>query len=594
MATYASFEKVSSQLRLPPHSIEVEQALLGSLMMQDKAWQRCDDVLKTEHFFEDLHRQIFEAAFPILERGIAASPMVIKAALGDPAIDKQGTKLMAYLQRMCAEPGPLAHVRTNAMMLANLYDRRRFMALMDDIRETTYSSPLTESVVAHVAKLDLGLTDLVRERGEDGAFISFDEASDLAVDTACAAYRKGTGVCGLSTGLPRLDDALGGLVPSDLLIVAGRPGSGKTALASNIAFEVARNLKHQRQSGERTGTVGFFSLEMSQAQLAARILSQVSGVEGWKIRKGLTTQQELEAYVDACRELRGLPISINDKGGITIQTLIRKARQLHRVEGLKLLIVDYLQLLSSATQSNRGNRVQEVTEITTGLKALAKDLHIPVIALSQLSRQVESRDNKRPFLSDLRESGSIEQDADVVMFVYREEYYLTKSEPRKGTQAYLEWERALWASKGTCEIIVGKNRHGPEGTVELGFQAATTRFLPEPEERGELCVEPPSREKKPSLGKQSIEAIGILRSLNITAAVENTGMLGNVPRGVRPVPYLLWKEQCVEQLLDVDRSPAAGSTLMEKIIPDLKAAGYIGRGGSSTEPYVWLTEKGQG
>ena len=297
---------------------------------------------------------------------------------------------------------------------------------------------------------------------------------------AAKAFERDGGLSGIATGMSDLDRMMGGLQSSDLVIVAGRPGMGKTALATNIAFNIAKAYEfRQKPDGSHEtvngGIVGFFSLEMSAEQLATRIIAEQSQVASYKIRRGDITEHDFHRVAEAAREMQQIPFYIDQTGGISIAQLTARARRLKRQRGLDMLVVDYLQLLSGS-KSREGNRVQELTEITTGLKALAKELAVPVVALSQLSRQVESRDDKRPQLSDLRESGSIEQDADVVIFVFREEYYLKNKQPREGTEEFLTWQTDMERVHGRAEVIIGKQRHGPTGTVELAFEGEFTRF----------------------------------------------------------------------------------------------------------------------
>ena len=313
-----------------------------------------------------------------------------------------------------------------------------------------------------------------------GGFVTFESALTEAIEIANAAFQREGGLAGVSTGLTDLDKNLGGLHPSDLLILAGRPAMGKSSLAVNIAVNAARAYVPERQADgsikAKSGAVcGFFSLEMSADQLAARILADVADINSDKIRKGEIDQADFERIYDASAQLNDLPLYIDDTGGLSIAQLAARARRLKRQHGLGLLVIDYLQLLSGSKKSS-DNRVQEITEITVGLKALAKELNVPVIALSQLSRQVENREDKRPQLADLRESGSIEQDADVVMFIYRDEYYRARQEPREGTPEHLEWQAQMDEVTGTAELIIGKQRHGPIGTVHLAFEASRTKF----------------------------------------------------------------------------------------------------------------------
>ncbi|MBV9286969.1 MAG: replicative DNA helicase, partial [Hyphomicrobiales bacterium] len=314
----------------------------------------------------------------------------------------------------------------------------------------------------------------------DGGFLPFSDALKVAVDMAARAYERDGSLSGIATGLIDLDRYMGGLQASDLVILAGRPGMGKTALATNIAFNIARAYQSRARADgtletANGGMVGFFSLEMSAEQLATRIIAEQSGVASYKIRRGDITEADFRRVADAVTEMQAIPFYIDQTGGVSIAQLAARARRLKRQKGLDLLVVDYLQLMTGS-RARAENRVQELTEVTTGLKALAKELNVPIIACSQLSRQVEQRDDKRPQLSDLRESGSIEQDADVVLFVFREEYYLKNREPRPGSEEHIAWMAQMEAAHGRAEVIIGKQRHGPTGTIELQFDAEVTRF----------------------------------------------------------------------------------------------------------------------
>ena len=333
---------------------------------------------------------------------------------------------------------------------------------------------------AQIEEAERKLFTLAETGRYDGGFQRFADALTSAVDMAAKAYQREGKLSGISTGLLDLDRMLGGLQPSDLVILAGRPAMGKTSLVTNIAFNIAKAYRgEKRQDGVietvNGGIVGFFSLEMSSEQLATRIIAEQSGIPSYKIRRGDIREDEFYKLTDAAREMQTMPFYIDQTGGISIAQLTARARRLKRQKGLDLLVVDYLQLLSGSGKRGE-NRVQELTEITTGLKALAKELSVPLIALSQLSRQVESREDKRPQLADLRESGSIEQDADVVMFVYRDEYYLQNREPKPGTEEHFKWQAEMDQAHGKAEVIIGKQRHGPTGTVQLAFQADITRF----------------------------------------------------------------------------------------------------------------------
>jgi len=344
-----------------------------------------------------------------------------------------------------------------------------------------YDAPVDFAPRAQIEDAERKLYELAESGRYDGGFQKFSQALTVAVDMAAKAFQRDGKLSGIATGLRDLDTKMGGLQPSDLIIVAGRPGMGKTSLATNIAYNIARAYVPELQADGSTkalngGSVGFFSCEMSGEQLATRILAERSGIPSSHIRRGGISELDFEKIRECSIELQSLPFYVDETGGLSIAQLMARARRLKRQKGLDLIVVDYIQLLTGSGKRGNDNRVQEITEITTSLKALAKELNVPVIALSQLSRQVESRDDKRPQLSDLRESGSIEQDADVVLFVFREEYYLATKEPRPGTPEYEKWQTEMGFAHGKAEVIIGKQRHGPTGTVELSFDASVTRF----------------------------------------------------------------------------------------------------------------------
>ena len=385
-----------------------------------------------------------------------------------------------YLARLAAEATTIINAADYGRAIHDLAVRRELIAIGEDVVNVAYDPGVDASPRAQIEEAERKLYAIAETGRYEGGFHSFSMALTNAVDMAAKAWERDGGLSGVSTGMHDLDKMMGGLQASDLIIVAGRPGMGKTALATNIAFNIAKSYRfderpdgaHETTNG---GVVGFFSLEMSSEQLATRIIAEQAQVPGYKIRRGDISEGDFHRITNAAREMQQIPFYIDHTGGISIAQLTARARRLKRQKGLDVLVVDYLQLLSGS-KSKSDNRVQELTEITTGMKALAKELNVPIIALSQLSRQVESRDDKRPQLSDLRESGSIEQDADVVIFVYREEYYLKNKQPREGTPEFATWLSEMERAHGKAEVIIGKQRHGPTGTVELAFEGEYTRF----------------------------------------------------------------------------------------------------------------------
>jgi replicative DNA helicase len=477
-ALVARLEAVTPDYRVAPNNIDAEQALLGAILVNNDAYYRVSDFLEPLHFFEDLHRRIYEVATSLVKAGKVATPITLKTFLGDQ--DLGGVTVSQYLARLAAEATTVINAEDYGRTIYDLAIRRSLIGIGEDMVNVAYDAPVETSPRDQIEETERRLYELAEKGKYDGGFQRFSDALTTAIDMAAAAYKRDGGLSGIATGLRDLDRDLGGLQRSDLVIIAGRPGMGKTALATNIAFNIAKVYQGEKQPDGTIktvngGIVGFFSLEMSAEQLATRIIAEQSGVPSFKIRRGSITEADFYKITEAAREMQTMPFHIDQTGGISIAQLAARARRLKRQRGLDLLVVDYIQLLSGSTKKG-DSRVQEVTEITTGLKALAKELDVPILALSQLSRQVESRDDKRPQLSDLRESGSIEQDADVVMFVFREEYYLKNKEPKVGTEEHIKWMSDMDQVHGKAEVIIGKQRHGPTGTVQLQFQADVTRF----------------------------------------------------------------------------------------------------------------------
>jgi replicative DNA helicase len=466
--------------RTAPHNIEAEQSLLGAILVNNEALYRVSDFLEPTHFFEPIHQQIFEIARSLIRTGKLASPVTLKTFLPADA-NIAGLTLPQYLARLAAEATTIINASDYGRAIYDLAIRRDLIQIGDDMVNVAFDAPVDFAPREQIEDAERRLYELAETGRYGGGFLRFETALTTALEMASHAYQRDGKLSGLATGLRDLDNKMGGLQKSDLIILAGRPGMGKTSLATNIAYNVARAFLGEVQADGQTaaingGRVGFFSLEMSAEQLATRILAEQTEISSSKIRRGEITQSDFEVIKDKSIEIQNLPLFIDETGGLSIAQLAARARRLKRQRGLDLIVIDYIQLLQGSTKRSSENRVQEITEITTNLKALAKELTVPIIALSQLSRQVENREDKRPQLSDLRESGSIEQDADVVLFVFREEYYLTNKEPRPGTDEHIKWQTDMEAAHGKAEVIIGKQRHGPTGTVNLQFEASVTRF----------------------------------------------------------------------------------------------------------------------
>lgn len=460
-----------------PNSIEAEQQLLGAILVENDTYDRIAAIIGAHHFYDPVHARIFEIAAARIAKNNLASPVTLKAFMEDD----EGLKELggpAYLARLAASAISTFAVRDYAQMIYDLAVRRDLIRLGKSISDKAAKVDVASEPREQIVEAEQALYKLAEQGQTESGFQSFLKAVTEAVNVANAAYQREGGLAGISTGLDDMDKKLGGLHPSDLLILAGRPSMGKTSLATNIAFNIAKAYKKgQKPDGSfgatDGGVVGFFSLEMSAEQLAGRILAEASEISSHKIRQGDMDETEFRRFVQAAKDLEACPLYIDDTPALPISQVAARARRLKRTHGLDLVIVDYLQLLRGTAE----NRVQEIGEISMGLKAIAKELNIPVVALSQLSRQVENREDKRPQLSDLRESGSIEQDADVVMFVFREEYYAEREKPSDDRlDEMAAWQERMSRLHAKAEVIIGKQRHGPIGTVELSFEAQFTRF----------------------------------------------------------------------------------------------------------------------
>ena len=465
--------------RTAPHNVEAERQLLGSILTNNDTFYRVSDFLEPVHFFLEAHREIYQRAGELIRAGKVASPITVKSFF--PADHRIGELTVTqYLLRLAADATTIINAEDYARVIYDFALRRNLIRIGEDMVNVAYDAPVDMPPKSQIEDAERRLFELAETGRYDGGFYAFSDALTDAVAMAAAAYERDGHLSGLATGLDDVDRLMGGLQRSDLLVLAGRPGMGKTALATNIGYNVARSYRGEEQPDGSLktidgGIVGFFSLEMSAEQLATRILAEQAGVPSSEIRRGGIDEDQFATLAATSREMQSVPLYIDQTGGLSIAALCARARRLKRQRGLDLLIVDYLQLLQGSKRVSDG-RVQEITEITTSLKALAKELEVPIIALSQLSRQVESRDDKRPQLSDLRESGSIEQDADVVLFVFREEYYLKNKKPKEGSEEFFSWQSDMERVAGVAELIVAKQRHGPTGTVDLQFDADVTRF----------------------------------------------------------------------------------------------------------------------
>lgn len=476
-----------SPSRIPPHNFEAEQALLGAILLNNRALERVAEFLRPEHFADPVHGRIYSACSRLVERGQIANPVTLSTFFAN---DAQLAELGGphYLAQLADAVVSVINAEDYGKLIHDLHLRRELIALGEDMVNDAFKPDIDRPAMDQIGTAEAKLYDLATTGQAEGGFMGFGQVLTEAVRQAETAHKRQGKLSGVPTGLIDMDGRLGGLHPSDLIILAGRPSMGKTSLATNIAFNAAKLYREEVDAvGQKKAVdgalVAFFSLEMSAEQLATRILAEQAEISSHKIRQGEMSNDEFERLVVAAQELHRLPLFIDDTPALSISAVRTRSRRLKRQHGLGLIVLDYLQLLRGSGAHSE-NRVQEISEITRGLKALAKELSVPVIALSQLSRAVEQREDKRPQLADLRESGSIEQDADVVMFVYREQYYLERAEPgrrpeeseEKYNDRYQSWHTRLMEVVNTAEVIIAKQRHGPVGTVRLSFQGEFTKF----------------------------------------------------------------------------------------------------------------------
>jgi len=453
-----------------PSNIDAEQALLGSILVNNDIIDEVANIINPTSFYDPVHIKIYEVIEILNNKGMIANPITLKNYFEkDNMLNEVGGT--EYLVKLTRFSGSVKQAIDYAKVIHEMYLRRELVLISDNLSFETLNSKEqnAEKIIENTEK---SLFDLAERGSFSQSFLKFNHALDQAIEMATQAMKSDQGVVGVPTGLTDLDEKLGGLHKSDLVILAGRPGMGKTALATNIAYHAAQSLMIKQEKS----SVAFFSLEMSSEQLSTRVLSEQARIKSDDIRRGKVTEEEINRYIETSRNIYNLPLFIDETPAIAIATLSNRARRIKRLFGLSLIVVDYIQLMRAPSSNRNDNRVQEVSEITQGLKALAKELKVPVLALSQLSRAVEQRDEKKPQLSDLRESGSIEQDADVVMFVYREAYYLENKQPKLGSIEYAEWQSKMNDVNGLADIILGKQRHGPTGVVKVEFEGIYTKF----------------------------------------------------------------------------------------------------------------------
>ncbi len=459
---------VKDQFKELPNNIEAEQAVIGSILVSNDIFDEINAIISSINFYDPMHQKIFEAVESLIYKGMLANPITLKNYFED---EKDDLNVPEYLVKITKFSTSVRQAIEYSKIIYDMFVRRELIKISEQTIDSAKLNDLDTNGQSIIESSERLLFDLAEKGSFNSSLVKFDEAMKQTIEMASAAYKNEEGIVGVPTGLRDLDDKLGGLHQSDLIIIAGRPSMGKTSLATNIAFNAAQKLQ---ESGKKS-SIAFFSLEMSSEQLSTRIISEQARISSNDIRRGRISDDQFDKFLETSKNISELPLYIDETPAISIASLSNRARRIKRLFGLDMIVVDYIQLMRGTT-FNKDGRVQEISQITQGLKAIAKELSVPVVALSQLSRQVEQRDDHKPQLADLRESGSIEQDADVVMFVYREGYYLQRKEPREATVEHAEWQAKMNEVAHLAQIIIGKQRHGPIGNVTLEFEERFTKF----------------------------------------------------------------------------------------------------------------------
>ena len=462
-----SLNIINSKLDEHPNNIEAEQSVIGSILLSNEIFDEINMIIVSKNFYDPMHQKIFGAIEKLIYSGMLANPITLKNHFEN---EKDELNVPEYLVKVTKFSTSSRQAIEYSKLIYDLFVKRELIKISENVIDTAKLNDLDNDGQKIIENFEKSLFDLAEKGSFSNSLIKFDEAMRQTIEMASSAYKNDEGIVGVPTGLTDLDDRLGGLHKSDLIIIAGRPSMGKTALATNIAFNAAKKL----QDDGKKSSIAFFSLEMSSEQLSTRILAEQSRIKSNDIRRGRISEEQFDKFIETSKDISELPLYIDETPAISIAALSNRARRIKRLYGLDMVVIDYIQLMRAS--NFKDGRVQEISEITQGLKALAKELSVPVVALSQLSRAVEARDDKKPQLADLRESGSIEQDADVVMFVYREAYYLERKEPRPATVEHAEWQAKMNEVSSLAEIIIGKQRHGPTGNIMLEFEAMFTKF----------------------------------------------------------------------------------------------------------------------
>jgi replicative DNA helicase len=462
-----SLNLIKNKLSELPNNIEAEQSIIGSILLTNEIFDEISLIISNKNFYDPMHQKIFKAIENLIYKGMLANPITLKNFFEN---EKDDLDIPDYLVKITKFSTSTRQSIEYSKLIYDLYVKRELIKISDNIIDTAKLNDLNNDGQQIIENFEKSLFDLAEKGSFNSSIVKFDDAMRQTIEMASNAYKNEEGIVGVPSGLRDLDDRLGGMHKSDLIIIAGRPSMGKTALATNIAFHAAKNLQDK---GENS-CIAFFSLEMSSEQLSTRILAEQSRIKSNDIRRGKISEEQFDKFIETSKNISEIPLFIDETPAISIAALSNRARRIKRIHGLDMVVIDYIQLMKGT--NTKDGRVQEISEITQGLKALAKELSVPILALSQLSRAVEQRDDKKPLLSDLRESGSIEQDADVVIFVYREAYYLKNKEPRPATVEHAEWQAKMNEISHLAELLILKQRHGPTGNIMLEFEEMFTKF----------------------------------------------------------------------------------------------------------------------
>ena len=462
-----TFNLVKNNIKELPNNIEAEQSVIGSILLTNEIFDEINILINSKNFYDPMHQKVFAAIEKLIYSGMLANPITLKNHFEN---EKDELNIPDYLVKITKFSTSSRQAIEYSKLIYDLYVKRELIKISENVIDTVKLNDLDNDGQSIIENFEKSLFDLAEKGSFSSSIVKFDDAVRMSLETATSAYKNEEGLVGVPTGLTDIDDRLGGLHKSDLIIIAGRPSMGKTALATNIAFNAAKKM----QDDNKKSSIAFFSLEMSSEQLSTRILAEQSRIKSNDIRRGRMSEEEFDKYIETSKNIKELPLYIDETPAISIAALSNRARRIKRLYGLDMVVVDYIQLMRAS--NFKEGRVQEISQITQGLKALAKELSVPVLALSQLSRAVEQRDDKKPQLADLRESGSIEQDADVVMFVYRESYYLQRNEPRLATVEHAEWQAKMNELGQLAELLISKQRHGPTGKIMLEFEEMFTKF----------------------------------------------------------------------------------------------------------------------